>query len=130
MCVLWKELDNRIPKTKEGMPMLAVGIDVSKSKSAAAILNQDGTVHTKPFEFHHNQSETKALIEYLKDQNQQVTILMENTGHYHYPILKAFEEEGLSVCLINAYQMKSMETWSCAKQRRIKRCSANCQVCS
>ncbi|SFP17757.1 hypothetical protein SAMN05216343_1041, partial [Oscillibacter sp. PC13] len=28
--------------------MLAVGIDVSKSKSAAAILNQDGTVHTKP----------------------------------------------------------------------------------
>ncbi|WP_207645608.1 hypothetical protein, partial [Oscillibacter sp. PC13] len=42
MCVLWKELDNRIPKTKEGMPMLAVGIDVSKSKSAAAILNQDG----------------------------------------------------------------------------------------
>ncbi|SFP06079.1 hypothetical protein SAMN05216343_11581, partial [Oscillibacter sp. PC13] len=31
--------------------MLAVGIDVSKSKSAAAILNQDGTVHTKPFEF-------------------------------------------------------------------------------
>jgi transposase len=31
---------------------------------------------------------------------------MENTGHYHYPVLKAFEDEGLSVCLINAYQMK------------------------
>ena len=61
------------------MSMLAVGIDVSKSKSAAAILNQDGTVHTKPFEFHHNQPEMKALIEYLKDQNQQVTILMENS---------------------------------------------------
>ena len=88
------------------MPMLAVGIDVSKSKSAAAILNPDGTVHTKPFEFHHNQPEMDALIKYIKDQNQSVTILMENTGHYHYPVLKAFEKADLPVCLINAYQMK------------------------
>ena len=88
------------------MPMLAVGIDVSKSKSAAAILNPDGTVHTKPFEFHHNQPEMDALIRYIKDQDQSVTILMENTGHYHYPVLKAFEAADLSVCLINAYQMK------------------------
>lgn len=73
--------------------MLAVGIDVSKSKSAAAILNPDGTVHTKPFEFHHNQPEMDALIRYIKDQNQSVTILMENTGHYHYPVLKAFENQ-------------------------------------
>ena len=88
------------------MPMLAVGIDVSKSKSAAAILNPDGTVHTKPFELHHNQPEMDALIRYIKDQDQSVTILMENTGHYHYPVLKAFEAADLSVCLINAYQMK------------------------
>ena len=86
--------------------MLAVGIDVSKSKSAAAILNPDGTVHTKPFEFRHSQPEMDALIRYIKDQNQPVTILMENTGHYHYPVLKAFEAAGLPVCLINAYQMK------------------------
>lgn len=86
--------------------MLAVGIDVSKSKSAAAILNPDGTVHTKPFEFCHSQPEMDALIRYIKDQNQPVTILMENTGHYHYPVLKALEAAGLPVCLINAYQMK------------------------
>ena len=86
--------------------MLAVGIDVSKSKSAAAILNPDGTVHTKPFEFRHSQPDMDALIRYIKDQNQPVTILMENTGHYHYPVLKALEAAGLPVCLINAYQMK------------------------
>ena len=86
--------------------MLAVGIDVSKSKSAAAILKPDGTVHTKPFEFRHSQPEMDALIRYIKDQNQPVTILMENTGHYHYPVLKALEAAGLPVCLINAYQMK------------------------
>ena len=86
--------------------MLAVGIDISKSKSAVAILNQDGSVHTKPFEFYHNQPEMSSLITYIKEQNQPVTILMENTGHYHYPVLKAFEEADLPVCLINAYQMK------------------------
>lgn len=86
--------------------MLAVGIDVSKSKSAAAILNQDGSVHTKPFEFHHDQPEMDALIKFIKDQNQPVTILMENTGHYHYPVLKAFQAADLPVCLINPYQMK------------------------
>ena len=86
--------------------MLGVGIDVSKSKSAAAILNQDGSVHTKPFEFHHTKPEMDAFIRYIKDQNQSVTILMENTGHYHYPVLKAFEDADLQVCLINAYQMK------------------------
>lgn len=86
--------------------MLAVGIDVSKSKSAAAILNQDGSVHTKPFEFHHDQPELAAFIKYIKEQNQPVTILMENTGHYHYPVLKAFEAAELQACLINAYQMK------------------------
>ena len=29
--------------------MLAVGIDISKSKSVAAILNQDGSMHTSVF---------------------------------------------------------------------------------
>ena len=86
--------------------MLAIGIDISKSKSAVAILNQDGTVHTKPFEFHHTKPEMDALIKYIKNQHEQVTILMENTGHYHYPVLKAFQDAEFPVCLINAYQMK------------------------
>lgn len=86
--------------------MLAIGIDISKSKSAVAILNQDGSIHTKPFEFHHTKDEMSAVISYIKDQNQPVTILMENTGHYHYSVMKVFGEANLPVCLINAYQMK------------------------
>ena len=86
--------------------MLAIGIDVSKSKSAIAILNQDGTVHTKPFEFHHTKPELDALIKYIRNQQESVTILMENTGHYHYPVLKAFQDANFPVCLANAYQMK------------------------
>ena len=86
--------------------MLAVGIDISKSKSTAAVLNADGSVLVSPFTFRHNQMEMNAFIAYLKNQNEKTVILMESTGHYHYPVLKKFEDEGMSVCLINPYQMK------------------------
>ena len=63
--------------------MLAVGIDVSKSKSTAAILNQDGSILAKPFNFKHNNPDMDAFIKYLREQNEPVKILMEYTGHYH-----------------------------------------------
>lgn len=65
------------------MSTLAVGIDISKSKSVAAILNQDGSMHTSPFEFHHTQPELDAFIKYILNSNQSATILMENTGHLY-----------------------------------------------
>lgn len=37
--------------------MVAVGIDVSKSKSTVAILNSDGSTLVKPFDMKHNQPE-------------------------------------------------------------------------
>lgn len=86
--------------------MLAVGIDISKSKSTAAILRSDGSMLAKPFNFRHDQSEMNTLVKFLKEQNEPLTILMEYTGHYHYPVLKKLEDEGLSVCLINPYKMK------------------------
>ena len=86
--------------------MLAVGIDISKSKSTAAVLNADGSVRVKPFTFQHDLPGMNAFIQYLKDQKEPLVILMEYTGHYHYPVLKRLEDEGLPVCLINPYQMK------------------------
>ncbi len=86
--------------------MIAVGIDVSKSKSTVAILNSDGTTCAKPFTMNHTQSDMDALVKYLKDLSEPVTILMEYTGHYHYPVLKKLQDEGFPVCLINPYQMK------------------------
>lgn len=86
--------------------MIAVGIDVSKSKSTVAILNSNGTTRAKPFTMNHTQSDMNALVKYLKDLTEPVTILMEYTGHYHYPVLKGLQDEGFPVCLINPYQMK------------------------
>ena len=86
--------------------MIAVGIDVSKSKSTVAILDSYGTVLATPFNMAHTQPEMTALASRLKAFNEPVTILLEYTGHYHYPVLKKLQEEGLPVCVVNPYQMK------------------------
>ena len=86
--------------------MIAVGIDVSKSKSTVAILNSDGSILVKPFDMKHNQPEMNALVSYLNELDEPITILMEYTGHYHYPVLKKLTDENFSVCLVNPYQMK------------------------
>ena len=86
--------------------MIAVGIDVSKSKSTVAILDSYGTVWATPFNMAHTQPEMNALVSRLKEFEEPVTILLEYTGHYHYPVLKKLQEEGFSVCVVNPYQMK------------------------
>ena len=86
--------------------MIAVGIDVSKSKSTVAILDSSGTVLATPFNMAHTQPEMNALVSRLKAFDEPVTILLEYTGHYHYPVLKKLQEEGFPVCVVNPYQMK------------------------
>ena len=86
--------------------MIAVGIDVSKSKSTVAILDSYGTVLATPFNMAHTQPEMNALVSRLKAFDEPVTILLEYTGHYHYPVLKKLQEEGFLVCVVNPYQMK------------------------
>ena len=86
--------------------MIAVGIDVSKSKSTVAILDSYGTVLATPFNMSHTQPEMNALVSRLKELGEPVTILLEYTGHYHYPVLKKLQDEGFPVCVVNPYQMK------------------------
>ena len=86
--------------------MIAVGIDISKSKSTVAILDSYGTVLATPFNMAHTQPEMNALVSRLKELGEPVTILLEYTGHYHYPVLKKLQDEGFPVCVVNPYQMK------------------------
>ena len=86
--------------------MIAVGIDVSKGKSTVAILNDDGSIRVHPHEMHHSKTELDALIRYIRAVDDHTVILLEATGHYHYPVLNAFLKAGLSPSLINPYLMK------------------------
>jgi hypothetical protein len=63
--------------------MIAVGIDVSKSKSTVSILNGDGSIRAKPFNVRHTADELLALVNYIKGTSEVPTILMEPTSHYH-----------------------------------------------
>ena len=101
--------------------MIAVGIDVSKNKSTVAILNGDGSIRAKPFDVHHVADELQALVDYIKRTSETPTILMEPTSHYHYPLLKAFQEANLPICLINPYQMKKYGDTELRKAKTDKR---------
>ena len=101
--------------------MIAVGIDVSKSKSTVAIINDDGSIRAKPFVVHHTADELQALSSYIKSTDEVPIILMEPTSHYHYPILKTFQDAGLAVCLINPYQMKKYGDTELRKAKTDKR---------
>ena len=56
--------------------MIAVGIDISKSKSTVAILNGDGSIRAKPFDVHHVADELQALVDYIKRTSEPPTILI------------------------------------------------------
>ena len=86
--------------------MIAVGIDVSKGKSTVAILDGDGSIRAHPYEMNHSKAELDALIKYIKAVDDHPIILMEPTSHYHYPVLRAFLEAGLSPSLVNPYLLK------------------------
>ena len=86
--------------------MIAVGIDVSKHKSTVAILDGDGSIRAHPYEMNHSKAELDALIKYIKAVDDHAVILMEPTSHYHYPVLRAFLDAGLSPSLVNPYLLK------------------------
>jgi transposase len=54
----------------------------------------------------HSKAELDALIQYIIATDDHPIILMEPTGHYHYPVLKAFLDAGLSPSLVNPYLLK------------------------
>ncbi|WP_455810448.1 IS110 family transposase [Clostridium butyricum] len=68
--------------------IIGVGIDVSKAKSTVAAIADTGEIIMKPQEFKHVQNEVNKLIEWIKIRKDTVLVVMESTGHYHYPILK------------------------------------------
>lgn len=86
--------------------MIAVGIDVSNGKSMVAVLTEQGELVLPPKEYQHNEQELSRLIEILHGISQETRVVMEATGHYHYPILKKLTQAGLFVSVINPYLMK------------------------
>lgn len=84
-----------------------VGIDVSKGKSTVAILSIEGKVIEEPFEINHDINGLNLLEKKLKDiSNEDLKIVMEETGTYHLPVLGYLLDKGYFVVAENALKIK------------------------
>ena len=87
----------------------AVGIDVSKSKSTVAVLQPADVVVRKPFNVPHTKKDLDQLVSFIQGLEGETRIVMECTGHYHEPILKALSEAGLFVSAVNPHLIKGYD---------------------
>lgn len=86
--------------------MISVGIDVSKCKSTVCIMKPYGEIVKAPYEIMHSKDDLNALVTFIKSQNEEVWAIMEDTGHYHWPILLFLYEQGIKVSCVNSLRMK------------------------
>lgn len=92
--------------------MISVGVDVSKGKSTICILKPYGEIISSPFEVKHTKTDLTNLATMLLHFNDEVKIIMESTGNYHYPILNFLSQKGLFVSVINSLAMHKYINYS------------------
>lgn len=83
--------------------MFLVGIDIGKNKHSFCIIGKEtGELIVKPKFFDNNNVGFEELISSIqKLSNQDILIGMEDTGHYHFALLKFLLDKKYQVALIN-----------------------------
>ena len=97
--------------------MISVGIDVSKGKSTVCFLKPGGEVVKTPYDIMHNKEDLAALVECINSFDDEVRIVLEDTGHYHYPVVKFLVDNGMFVSTVNALRMKKYCSQSIRKAK-------------
>ena len=86
--------------------MISVGIDVSKGKSTVCVLKPGGEVLRTPFEIQHTTKDLLSLVNLIESYTEEVRVILEDTGHYHWPVVTLLVEKDIFVCTVNALRMK------------------------
>ena len=86
--------------------MISVGIDVSKGKSMVCFFKPGGEVLITPFEVSHTKHELNELADRINSYGEEARVVLENTGYYHWPVVKALVERGIFVTAVNPLKMK------------------------
>lgn len=89
-----------------GYGVISVGIDISKEKSTVCILRPYGEVVASPHEIHHIGSELQKLCDQLLAYEEEVRVVLEATGAYHFPVVTFLHQAGIFVCVVNPLVMK------------------------
>lgn len=96
----------RITFKKEGIVMISVGIDVSKGESTVCVMKPGGEVLKPPFKMLHSIEGILYLCNLIKSYDEETRVVLEDTGHYHLPVVTLLVEKGIFVCTVNALRMK------------------------
>ena len=80
---------------------------MTKGKSTVAVLQPGGTVVRKPFDVKHSSCELKNLTDYILTLDGETKAVMECTGRYHEPILRALSDAGIFVSAVNPHLKRS-----------------------
>ncbi len=101
--------------------MISVGIDVSKGKSTVCIAKPGGELLEAPFDLLHTKPDLLRLAEQIKNYPEETKVVLEATGHYHWPVANFLTAQGISVSSVNALRMKKFcaQTLHRAKTDRI-----------
>ena len=83
--------------------MILVGIDIGKNKHTFSIIEKDsGEILSHPSDFANNQNGFMFLINRLNNYaKSELLIGMEDTGHYHFALLKYLLDKQYTIALIN-----------------------------
>ena len=83
--------------------MILVGIDIGKNKHTFSVIDKEtGEILLKPSVFDNNQNGFLLLIKKLSAYNKSKLLIgMEDTGHYHFALLKYLLDKKYTVALIN-----------------------------
>jgi len=88
---------------KECIIMILVGIDIGKNKHFFSIVDKEtGEILSKPSNFKNNQEGFQFLTQTLSSYSKSNLLIgMEDTGHYHFALLKHLLDNKYKVALIN-----------------------------
>ena len=86
--------------------MISVGIDISKEKSTVCMLRPYGEIVEAPFDVEHNEQALNALVEHIKSFDEDVKVVLEETGGYHQVVVTKLLESEIFTVVVNPYIMK------------------------
>ena len=83
--------------------MILVGIDIGKNKHTFSMVDKEtGEILSNPSEFNNNQEGFLLLVKKMSSYTKsELLIGMEDTGHYHFALLKYLLDNRYTVALIN-----------------------------
>ncbi len=83
--------------------MILVGIDIGKNQHTFSIIDKEtGEILSNPSVFNNNQEGFLLLIQKLSSYGKEELLIgMEDTGHYHFALLKYLLDNRYTVALIN-----------------------------